>query len=424
MNKSVLTSFMILCLLSIVFLMGLGFSIQTVKASGTVYIRADGSVDPLTAPIQRIGDIYILEGNINDSLVVERSDIIVDGDGYTLQGSGIGKGIDLTATSNVTIKNMEIRAFVHGIWIYKPYQSSDSKIFANIITNNTYGVWVFASNNTLSRNTIANCSSSGVVVDLGSSDNTISENNIMNNTQGVWLIAASDNKFYHNNFIDNTQQVHISMSGYANAWDDGYPSGGNYWTDYTDADLYNGAYQNETGSDGIGDSPYFINVHNQDDYPLMTPITPLYYELLEAYNTLLADYQDLNSTYHELLSDYLELQSNYNSLNLTYLELVQNHTLLQNNFDSLTTSYSELQGQYTSLNSTYNDLLTSYNNLQANYDELQLEQEPIINELNNVRNLMYVFITTTVILVATTVYFAIRKPKTEARPKRRTKKKS
>jgi len=261
-------------------------------------------------------------------------------------------------------------------------------------------------------------------VDLGSSDNTISENNIMNNTQGVWLIAASDNKFYHNNFIDNTQQVHISMSGYANAWDDGYPSGGNYWTDYTDADLYNGAYQNETGSDGIGDSPYFINVHNQDDYPLMTPITPLYYELLEAYKTLLADYQDLNSTYHELLSDYLELQSNYNSLNLTYSELVQNHTLLQNNFDSLTTSYSELQGQYTSLNSTYNDLLTSYNNLQANYDELQLEQEPIINELNNVRNLMYVFITTTVILVATTVYFAIRKPKTEARPKRRTKKKS
>jgi len=110
MNKSVLTSFAILCLLSTVFLMELGFNIQIVKASGTIYIRADGSVDPATAPIQRIGDIYILEENINDSLVVERSDIIVDGDGYTLQGSGIGKGIDLTATSNVTIKNMEIRA--------------------------------------------------------------------------------------------------------------------------------------------------------------------------------------------------------------------------------------------------------------------------------------------------------------------------
>jgi hypothetical protein len=34
---------------------------------------------------------------------------------------------------------------------------------------------------------------------------------------------------------------------------------------------------------------------------------------------------------------------------------------------------------------------------------------------------MYIFITTTIILVATTVYFAIRKP--ETRPKRKTKKK-
>ena len=424
MNKSVLTSFTILCLLSTLFLMGLGFNIQTVNANATIYIRADGSVDPPTAPIQRIGDIYIFEWNIYESLVVERSNIIVDGDGYTIQGSGTGKGLDLTATSNVTVKNMKIEAFAYGIWVYKPYQSSNNKIFANIITNNTYGVWVFASNNTLSKNTIANSSISGIVMDLDSSDNTITGNNIMNNTLGVWLIKASDNKFYHNNFIDNTQQVSIPISGYANVWDDGYPSGGNCWTDYTGADLYSGVYQNETGSDGIGDNPYFIDVHNQDDYPLMTPITPLYYELLEAYNALLADYQDLNSTYHELLNDYSELQSNYDSLNLTYYELAQNHTLLQNNFDSLTTSYNELQGQYTSLNSTYNDLLTSYNSLQADYDELQLGQEPIINELNNVRNLMYVFITTTVILGATTVYFALRKPETKARSKRRTKQKS
>ena len=401
--------------------MGLGFNIETVKAVETVYIRADGSVDPVTAPIERIGDIYVLKSNINDSLVVERSNITVDGDGYTLQGSGIGKGIDLTATSNVTIKNMEIRAFTHGIWLYKPYQSSNSKILENIIANNTYGVWVFASNNTLSKNTIANSSDSGVIIDIGSSGNTISGNSIMNNTRGVWIILASDNKFYHNNFIDNTQQVYIPMSGYTNIWDDGYPSGGNYWTNYTGADFYSGAYQNETGSDGIGDNPYFIDVHNQDDYPLMSSFTLLYYELLEAYNALLADYEDLNSTYYGLLSDYSELQSNYNSLNLTYYELAQNHTSLQSNFDSLMTSYSDLQEQYDSLNSTYSDLLTSYNNLHADYDELLLGQEPIINELNNVRNLMYIFATTTIILVAATFYFAMRKPK--ARPRREAKKK-
>ena len=37
----------------------IAFSIQPVKASGTIYIRSNGSVDPSTAPIQRDGDIYI-----------------------------------------------------------------------------------------------------------------------------------------------------------------------------------------------------------------------------------------------------------------------------------------------------------------------------------------------------------------------------
>jgi hypothetical protein len=52
-------------------------------------------------------------------------------------------------------------------------------------------------------------------------------------------------------------------------WDNGYPSGGNYWSDYTGTDLYSGPYQNETGSDGIGDTSYDIDVNNRDNYPLM-----------------------------------------------------------------------------------------------------------------------------------------------------------
>jgi hypothetical protein len=53
-----------------------------------------------------------------------------------------------------------------------------------------------------------------------------------------------------------------------NRWDNSYPSGGNYWSDYTGFDLYSGPYQNETGSDGIGDTPYVIDADNQDNYPL------------------------------------------------------------------------------------------------------------------------------------------------------------
>ena len=60
-----------------------------------------------------------------------------------------------------------------------------------------------------------------------------------------------------------------------NTWDDCYPSGGNYWSDYSGVDAYSGVYQNETGRDGIGDTPYVIDEYNIDRYPLMTAYPPI-----------------------------------------------------------------------------------------------------------------------------------------------------
>jgi len=79
---------------------------------------------------------------------------------------------------------------------------------------------------------------------------------------------------YHNNFIDNVQQV-SSFLVLMNVWDDGYPSGGNYWSDYTGVDLKWGSDQDRSGSDGIGDTAYVIDGNNRDRYPLMTPWTPI-----------------------------------------------------------------------------------------------------------------------------------------------------
>ena len=47
-----------------------------------------------------------------------------------------------------------------------------------------------------------------------------------------------------------------------NIWDNGYPSGGNYWSDYAGVDA---------DGDGIGDTPYIIDDNNIDHYPLMGP---------------------------------------------------------------------------------------------------------------------------------------------------------
>ena len=57
----------------------------------------------------------------------------------------------------------------------------------------------------------------------------------------------------------------LSGSNSNNSWDDGFPSGGNYWSDYEVK------YPNATELDGSGfwDTPYIINGSNQDSYPII-----------------------------------------------------------------------------------------------------------------------------------------------------------
>jgi parallel beta-helix repeat protein len=270
-------------------------NIQPVKASGPIYIRADGSIDPPMAPISTLDNItYTFTDNINDPIVVERSNIVMDGAGYTLQGTGSGYGFYWYGINNVTIKNTNIKNFVFGIWL--GYSSDNSISGNNITANNLYGIYLYSSsnNNSISGNNITANNLYGIWL-WSSSSNSISGNNITNNSDGIWLgyfsnnnsisgnnITAnayegiflgysSNNRFYHNSLIGNTQQVYFGTTGYASVWDDGYPSGGNYWSNYTGVDLYRGSGQNETGSDGIGDSAHTIDENNTDRYPLMSP---------------------------------------------------------------------------------------------------------------------------------------------------------
>ena len=98
--------------------------------------------------------------------------------------------------------------------------------------------------------------------------------NITSNSHGISLGGGSlNNRIFHNNFMSNTQQA-VAEDWYSQFWDDGYPSGGNYWSDYTGVDFHSGPYQNLSGSDGIGDTPYVIDKNNQDDYLLMSPWSP------------------------------------------------------------------------------------------------------------------------------------------------------
>jgi parallel beta-helix repeat protein len=351
--------------LLIMSMLALAFNIQPVKASGTIYIRGDGSIDPDTAPISTTDYVtYTFTDNIYESIVVERDNIVVDGAGYMLQyGVAWSRGIDLSHRGNVTIKSIIIKDSFYGIYLERSLgnsivgnsiannsghgirleYSSNNSISENNITNNSHGIWLSessnhnsisgnsitvnyggngislysssnynsisgnnitnsfydgitlseSSNNSIVGNNITNSSYDGITlgqssnnsivgnnitnsdnygIDLsgGSSNNSIAENSITNNRYGIYLgipIRPSNNRFWHNNFIGNTRQVYDAAwyfpghSPSINVWDDGYPSGGNYWSDYTGVDA---------NGDGIGDTPYIIDENNRDRYPLMS----------------------------------------------------------------------------------------------------------------------------------------------------------
>jgi len=191
----------------------LAFDTQPVKASGTIYIRADGSVDPSTAPIQRDGNLYTFTANISELIVVQGNNIIVNGNDYVLQGTGDGKGFDLSSRRNVTIEKVCITGFDYGIYLR---ESTGNSIESNTITNCVYGILLDRSPNTTMRNNIiTNNRWDGIF--LTASDNSMIKNNtVMNHGKwGLYLgyslgVTLRDNKIAGNrwNFGISVSFIH------------------------------------------------------------------------------------------------------------------------------------------------------------------------------------------------------------------------
>jgi len=150
------------------------------------------------------------------------------------------------------------------------WNSSGNSVSGNTLTDNDYdGICVHGAYNVISRNTITDNGYDGI--GLHGVYNVIFGNTVTNSeSDGVHLYDSVYNTIFHNNLINNPDQLRLSDS--SSTLDDGYPSGGNYWSDYTGIDEYSGLNQDEPGSDGVGDTPYVNDENNQDNYPLMAPI--------------------------------------------------------------------------------------------------------------------------------------------------------
>lgn len=82
----------------------------------TVYIRADGSVEPPSANVSTPDRVvYFLTGDVKDEVVVERSNMVLDGRGFAVQGKTIGTGISLRNVGDVKIVNVVVKDFDYGV---------------------------------------------------------------------------------------------------------------------------------------------------------------------------------------------------------------------------------------------------------------------------------------------------------------------
>ncbi len=230
------------------------------QTSAIITIKDDGSIDGINQ-IQRNANIYTLTGNISGTIQVKKSNIVIDGAGFTLNGNNdTGIVISSEATKhpseldiwNVTVKNLRITNFKWGI---KCDFGGNHTFYGNYISNDF-----------ITQNGTSNLSWDKLgILFWGSSGNNISRCTIGGSPAIYMHFAVSNNFVIENNIVFG---AHLAISG-IETFDR------NYWSDYSIR------YPNasEVDSSGIWNTPYvfadstnFENRKFQDSHPLVSPI--------------------------------------------------------------------------------------------------------------------------------------------------------
>ena len=289
------------------------------RSTGLAYPTIQSAID---APLTSKGNIILVKkGTCTENITINKSIALVgeDRDQTIIDGNQTRTVIRVIA-SNVLIQNITVKNGITGIFVdhsnnthiinsnvvncisdktmaFYEYQqgirvqySFNCVIRNNVIANNAVtGVLITDSSNfTVSSNQVyhngnssysyglnANASSYGLIaynnvyenkwdnigLGYGSTNCTILGNNVTGFTVfGVWVdYGSEDNIFYGNNVANNViaaQPVNVLSQ-----WDSGIE--GNYWGNYFVAS------NTDVNHDGIGDSPYVIDINNTDRFPLM-----------------------------------------------------------------------------------------------------------------------------------------------------------
>jgi parallel beta-helix repeat protein len=212
-----------------------------VDMEGGVYLRSDSQWSELSDNWIHNNTFLDVDGpvSIYNTMGASEKNVI---ENNSMEDGGYG--IYLAGTANNTVRQNHITGFRESISLNG---ADENLVTGNVMTRGLDGV---------------------VVRDM-IFGNEISFNNIVSfEGCGVALVeGTSGNLIHHNNLLDSGYNG--CDPGFSNQWDNGYPSGGNFWSDYTGPDAFNGPNQDIPGADAIGDTPYDTRGSGRDNYPLL-----------------------------------------------------------------------------------------------------------------------------------------------------------
>ncbi len=176
------------------------------------------------------------------ALTVERGTVRLEG--LTVGGASFSSAVYLShATRKVGIYDCEL--FGSAIGLEAPGMQTQLTVQGSTIRDNT---------------------SYGAKLDSRYGSLLFTENDVLRNADAIAITdvqTSAERRVYHNNFVDNES---ASASAQVVTWDDGYPSGGNHWSEWLGPDVFSGPGQDQPGEDGIVDAPY-----GHDRFPLADP---------------------------------------------------------------------------------------------------------------------------------------------------------
>ena len=238
-----------------------------------IYLVSSGNCTVANCTLNSNAEVGILARTINYTTIDNNSAFdnnqqiyLISGSTHNLIINNSGNiYLDTECNNNTIIGNSPSQNNLRAIAIEN---SNNNMILNNNCSNAFSGITFFSSSNNIVTGNWISSNTNGGFLFYGSSDsNTILNNTISYNAlYGMYIDSGNSNLIYHNNFINNSAQAR-AIEG--NQWDNGYPTGGNYWSDYDGTDTFSGQNQDIPGSDSIGDVNYTISdAPNVDNYPI------------------------------------------------------------------------------------------------------------------------------------------------------------